>query len=266
MARRRRGDRDTPISLFSFQDIMAAVTGVMMLVTLLVALEPLADELLQAAPRASAEAPPMPSAESARALVQALEAELERRLTSPMVDERTIAELDRHVQAMTATLEDLRARRTRVETALSRAAQQKADAERAETSARMTLEEAESRWSREQLRSRVRFLPGERSPKAPLFLEVRRDGCVLGEFAADGSVVEAARSENMTAEGVGQLLRGRSPEAYQVVLIARQDALEAFASIREALHAQGWDLGWQLWDAREGGFFDATPASAEPAP
>lgn len=255
MAQRRHSERGTPISLFSFQDIMAAVTGVMILVTLLVALEPLAAKILESSPTDPTEAP-MESIESAQALVASLREALERRLAAPTISEHDLELMERESEVLEASIAELVKRRQRVESTLERVEAERAEAERSEQNERMMMEEAVSRWQREQMRSRVRFLPGERFPKVPLFLEVARDGASLGELAPGGEVRLLSRTPS-TAEGsVLHLLGERSPEAYQVVFVVRQDAIEPFVRLRDALHARGWEIGWQLWDAREGGFFD----------
>lgn len=262
---RRRHDAGTAISLFSFQDIMAAVTGIMIMVTLLLALEPLADEMLHSTPRrrtAAAAPEPMPSAEAARELVAGLRAALERRLAAPAITEATVASLQAEDAELRRLESTLRERRDRALAAKERSAAESASAQRERETAQAALERTEQEWTLAQQRSRVRFLPGERFPKAPLFVEVAASGCTVGEFGADAVVHPIGRSDDCTVEALAPILGDRSPASHQVVLVVRADAIPAFATLCGALSERGWEVGWQLWDAREGGFFEPPPPDA----
>lgn len=286
MSRRARADQAPPITLFSFQDIMAAVTGVMILVTLLLAIEPLAEEMLpQTQPTASEspavadrdasaeptveplaeEEPPMAVAMAQR-LVDELEAMIAQRRAEPEVDPATVASLEAQLAAMSAIEKDAQERLRRVEVSLAKAAVEREAAHRAESDATASLELSLERLDRESRRARVRFLPGERYEKMPLFIEVRADGCTIGAFDARGAVAPIAdgRGKGVDPATVEQLLGPRSPSAHQLVLIVRQDALASFLALREALLGRGWEVGWQLWDANEGGFFDPPPSGEGP--
>ncbi|MBM4111842.1 MAG: hypothetical protein FJ253_00455 [Phycisphaerae bacterium] len=265
MPRRRRDDAPA-ISLFSFQDIMAAVTGIMILVTLLLALEPLAEEMLQPSRRRTAPTDPAPSTsiEDATALVQRLEADVSRRLASPAVDEAEVARLEAEADSQQRLADGVRERRDRALAAKSRAESQLAGAERLEAEARESLESTLARWRRAQMQARVRFLPGERFPRSPLFIEVGGAGLSLGEFDAEGVVSQIGRSADGAWPSIASLLGDRTPEAWQAVFVVRQDGLDRFESLRGAFHERGWEVGWQLWDAREGGFFDAPTLEGAP--
>jgi len=249
---------------------MAAVTGVMILVTLLLAIEPMADEMLKderrpATPTKSptpSTVPPVPeppmALELATQLVKDLEAEIDRRRRSPVVDEAVIAALEAQRAVLREVAIDAVDRVDRLERSAQRAAEELAAASRAAEHAAQQLAQAKDRFERESLRSRVRFLPGERYDKAPLFVEVRADGCVVGEFDAGGAVamISDGRGRVASPAELTRLLGPRSPQAHQLVFIVRQDALPAFAVLRDHFYERGWEVGWQLWDAQEGGFFE----------
>lgn len=286
MARRSRTRDSPPISLFAFQDIMAAVTGVLIMVTLILAIEPLAEELLAESSRPAGARVPAPMAEpdevppedeppmaleTAQRLVADLETEIERRRRAPVVDARRLEDTEFEVAALRAIERDVRSRSAHLAAALEAATREAALASERAAAATRARDGTAARLGRESLRARVRFLPGERYDKAPLFVEVRPDGCVVGGFdeagvptvLADG---RAGAQTPSTPDALERLLGGRSPDAFQLVFIVRQDALAPFVRLRDEFHERGWDVGWQLWDAGEGGFFDAptTLGSAPP--
>jgi|GEM_PF-338076 len=300
MSRRANREFSPPITLFSFQDIMAAVTGVMILVTLLLAIEPLTDELLREERRAAPDAPtptqqaPQPpiardstpaetpttvvmAIELAEQLVRELEAEIARRRATPVVDEETLAAMEAQLAQLQTLERESAERLTRVMAALASAQSERDAAERADAAAAEALAEAEHRLERETRRSRVRFLPGERYEKAPLFIEVRADRIALGGFdetglltmlddtsSTSGSALDSRGAVSPAA--LTRLLGSHTPQAHQLVFIVRQDALAPFALLRDDAHARGWEVGWQLWDAKEGGFFAAPVHAPSPSP
>lgn len=264
MPRRSRADAVAPITLFSFQDIIAAVTGIMILVTLLLALEPIAEEILieerasaGATERAPVEEPAM-ALDLAERLVADLKAELELRRRQPAVDEKVIESLQARLAELREMNDEADARLSRAERSLEHAVEERDVAAGAEAAASAALADAIARHERETLRSRVRFLPGERFDRAPLFVEVRADGCVVGEFDGSGAlaVIGDGRGDGPAPTELARQLGDRSPREFQLVFIVRQDALREFASLRDHFFERGWDVGWQIWDANEGGFFE----------
>lgn len=269
---RRHRDTAPTISLFSFQDIMAAVTGIMIMVTLLLALEPLGDKIFQqsrqrtkaASAAASAEVvEPSMSVEAAEELVRQLQSTLERRLAEPAVTPESVAQLERESAALERLSADTRERRDRIVASRQRAEGALAAARRMEEGARRALASTEDEWVQVQMRSRVRFLPGERFPKAPLFIEVGGAECSVGELAVNGTVALLGRSERCDFNSIMPLLGERGADAFQIVFVVRQDGLASFDRVRSEFHEHGWDVGWQLWDSNEGAFFDAPKIAEE---
>lgn len=257
---------------------MAAVTGVMILITLLLALEPLADEILREQPAPQApEVPPAPklddevdaptmALEIAQQAVAELEAQIATRRATPVVERSTIEALEAQLAALSQVENEARARLVRVEEARERANQELDAAHRAETVAAASLEVALERLDRESRRTRVRFLPGERYEKTPLLVEARPDGLALGGFDEHGTMtlISEERGRAPSIESLLRLLGTRSPQTHQLIVVIRQDALEEGLSLRDNAFTLGWEVGWQLWDAAEGGFFD--PPKLEPLP
>lgn len=282
MSRRARHDSSAPITLFSFQDIMAAVTGVMILITLLLAIEPTSKALLheqrRSAPEAAPEKPtstPAPTdpqatespdmaLSAAQQMVADLEAAIARRRAAPVIDEATLAAMERELESVRSLERDAMQRLQRVVAAQTIAIEERATAQRVEAAAAQALAEATARLERETRRSRVRFLPGERYEKAPLFVEIRSDAIALGGFDDAGLLAPLAAETRVsagdldaTSAALARSVAPFSPDAYQIVFIVRQDALAPFARLRNDFYQRGWEVGWQIWDANEGGFFDS---------
>jgi septal ring factor EnvC (AmiA/AmiB activator) len=113
--RRRSRKLEAPITLFSFQDLMACLTGVLILVVLVIAIEGLSNEMRMAADQSTPEATTATEAEVRTQLeqlkseVNALERELEARQRGAVVTEEEIAVLEARLARRSGTTSRARA-------------------------------------------------------------------------------------------------------------------------------------------------------------
>jgi hypothetical protein len=117
------------------------------------------------------------------------------------------------------------------------------------------------------LRERVKFRPGMKYPKAPVFVEPMTSGVVLGELDATRTPVRIAdlKDPNADARIVGALAK-RLPDTSYIVFVVHEDAIPRFETLRNALIRRGYEVGWQLWDGASGGFLDGASESTGPVP
>lgn len=283
MARRRRIE-DVPMSFFSFQDIMASVTGIMILVTLLLALDPLGTQMR--ASRSAQAATPSPArravtaevAEALAAQTAAAEAEvaqlrrsLDARRRNPRVAPELEAELAAELERRQRTAEEVELRASRIHEAAERLEQEAAAAVERREQARRLLERAREALRRSVMQARLRFLPGERYAKAPLLVELSPHGAALGEVTADRTPSRLRALSGISPEAVAEGLTGRDPATEYLVFVVHPGAVASLDPLIEWFSARGWEVGWQLWDGTAGGLFDppsidAPPGAGAPSP
>lgn len=263
--------KDAPLSFFSFQDIIASVTAMMVMVTLVIALDPLGDEinvrrksgsdaLSQAARAEQAQS----RADAARAaLAQARQALLERQ-AQPEVTADQVARMDRLVGSERegiAALErvaaagdaELRASEDRLLVATNALA----DAERA-------LQRQRDLAADRLMQARVRAFEGPAESLRPLLLEIGPQAVVAGELDTARTPKEIARCDGGDAVAIPCLdavLREHPASGWYVLLVVRPDAVARFSALRDALYGRGYEIGWQVWDSAGGGFFERPPAA-----
>ena len=266
---RRKKREEAPLSLFSFQDIMACLTGILILVALLIAMDGLTDEM-EATPGKSG----VPNPEVAAARIPVLREQIA--ILQRSIDDRkggrdvTKAEVDlldysredkaRLMKRARKRLSDTDAEMKRI-TAEQAAATQQIEELRERIVAATRAAEAQV------LRERVKFRPGIKFSKAPVFVEPMTSGVVLGELDATRTPVRIAelKDPNADARIVGELAK-RLPDTSYIVFVVHEDAIQRFETLRNALIRRGYEVGWQLWDGATGGFLDGASESTGPVP
>lgn len=264
---RRRKSEAAPLSLFSFQDIMACLTGILILMALLLAIDGLSDDMRAApgkagSPEAAAEAEEAIREAEARIAELAesrerLRAEIERRRAGRPVPEEEV----RINETRAAQAEEERVRTERrleaVRSERERAVREAAAAERLLEETRERLARAERESRQQELRERVRFRPGEAFAKAPVLVEPMPSGVVIGELDAARSPALVADFRDPGAdERALALLRRLDPASDYLVFVVHEDAIGRFAALRRRL--PGFEQGWQLWDGA-GSMLDGAP-------
>jgi hypothetical protein len=261
---RRRKREDAPLSLFSFQDIMACLTGILILVSLLLAIDGLSDTI-QATPGKGTPAEArdaVRSPEELREEIAVLARTIEDRKGGFGVSKGEVELLEDRDRRMALEVERTRAVISARDAELARIAREQESA----SALREQLSAAKAKADEQAMRERVRFRPGAQYSKSPVFVETSPNGLVVGEL--DASLVPrlVARLDDPGAENrlVGAL-GDRRPDTSYLVFVVREDAIPRFEALREAMIRRGFEVGWQLWDRSQGGFLDGSAAAAAPA-
>ena len=266
---RRKKREEAPLSLFSFQDIMACLTGILILVALLIAMDGLTDEM-EATPGKSG----VPNPEVAAARIPVLREQIA--ILQRSIDDRkggrdvTKAEvdlLDYSIKDKAMLVERARKRLADTDAEMKRITAEQAAATQQIEELRERIVAATRAAEAQVLRERVKFRPGIKFSKAPVFVEPMTSGVVLGELDATRTPVRIAdlKDPNADARIVGELAK-RLPDTSYIVFVVHEDAIQRFETLRAALGRRGYDVGWQLWDGAGGGFLDGASESTGPVP
>lgn len=287
----RRG-ASSSMTFFSFQDIMSCITGIMILVTLILALDPmsdkpntatasgLGDQLRETLARAKDR-----NAAASAAIAQATEA-LAAAREQPQITETQLAKMEK---LLASEREGLKA----LERAREKAAGDAAVQEDRVTVLKSVIVQSEQKvraieadLADKAMSSRIRYQEGEQEKLRPLLFEVTPKGIAVGEL--DGkqiprlstTVSDAALNgllvrwqQDPTAAGIApdghsigalrSVLGNHAPGEWYGMIIIRQDTVVPSLGLRDLLRSEGYEVGWQLWDitaggnATAGGFFDA---------
>ena len=266
---RRKKREEAPLSLFSFQDIMACLTGILILVALLIAMDGLTDEM-EATPGKSG----VPNPEVAAARIPVLREQIA--ILQRSIDDRkggrdvTKAEvdlLDYSIKDKAMLVERARKRLADTDAEMKRITAEQAAATQQIEELRERIVAATRAAEAQVLRERVKFRPGIKFSKAPVFVEPMTSGVVLGELDATRTPVRIAdlKDPNADARIVGALAK-RLPDTSYIVFVVHEDAIPRFETLRNALIRRGYEVGWQLWDGAGGGFLDGASESTGPVP
>ncbi|MEM1109632.1 MAG: hypothetical protein AAGH99_13185 [Planctomycetota bacterium] len=250
MSRRSRRQPNTPFSLFAFQDIIAAVTGVMILATMLLMLE-LLTQSFAVAGNPAAEVEPSETEKE----IESLEAERDR-LLEQIAQNPNDAEARIITQAQIDTLESGRDARRQLADELSGQLLNAQDELRATERSRLTQADAlatmaqEIREAEQQLesalsRTRVTLLEGSRQDKQVWFLVCAEE---LAGVATVNNRSEFAVLPELPSDSTGVLdwaIR-QAPADNMFVLLVAPNGIDRFDSWQRTLRSRGFDLGWDL--------------------
>ena len=232
---RRKKREEAPLSLFSFQDIMACLTGILIMIALLLAIDGIDDRVTEPPPDAAAE----DRDSEIRRLNEEAE-DLRRRIAErargiPVTAEDAALAEARALQAE----EEAASLRLRVEEATDRLA----GLERDRAEAARTVADARAR----ELRSRIRMLPGKADEKHPVFVEPMAGGVTLGRFDEGGMPVVVAELRDPGADGAALAALGAfDPGKHYLVFVVHDDSIARFRALSGRLRS--YETGWQLWD------------------
>lgn len=265
----RRKPTDSPMSFFSFQDIIACVTGIMILVTLLLALDPLSSKIEEITNRVVAATPDQSQidaiaesrrrAEDASARLTQMMEEVERRKSQPSI---SVEEVDRVEARVARESTELAAIEKRLQTLESETAQVKAATKEAKALTEVTItqwSDVTKRHTESQLKSRVRRHQGETDPLEAVMIEIDHLRVVWGSVDAGG--VPRQRGESATADalkGLGEAFKSRTAADSYALFIVHDDAVAQFDDLRRAVASRGFAVGWQLWVGNDS-FFEVSP-------
>ncbi len=264
MARKRK-NTDTPITLFSFQDIMCCLVGVLVLIALTLAIEGLAAETLIERARvdpAAAAAATMEAQEQSTELehqIQELQRELQARQSGSEVTQQEVEVLEARVRQEASDHERLRQRLAALE---ERVAQANAAARaRADEVARAQQQIIEAELALR--RQRIRLRPGALALRTPFFVEVSAADLRVGDLDPSQAPVMAQTLPGFATDAqVVDAIGVRQPGSHYAVLVVHADGIARFGQLRDVLFGRGYEVGWQLWDGSAGWFLEKAPTAA----
>lgn len=269
MARRAQAN---PISLFSFQDIITSVTGIMILLTLLMALElsqrSLQSPSVQTAVVTDQLETAVVDSEQEIARLEADLANRDKKLQElAAIDERRLldesADIEQQVSQLTASSPDLakqaeQAARRREQAEITNQDRQKdIDTARALTE---RAAEVEAKLAKLQSTNRVIYNPAPGSSKSAWLVEITDSelrAAPLGQ-ATSPTVFKGNASARLAAFRAWARTRDRRGEYF--VLLVKPSGIDAFDELHEALGKLGFDLGFDIVDAAETVIDDQTGA------
>ena len=266
MGRRKKRD-EAPLSLFSFQDIMACLTGILIMVSLLLAIDGLSDVMQVTPGKGAPEVPQDRTAriEELRERIAVLRRTAEERRGGIDVTREEVDLLEERVRQLALDADRTRRRVTEADAELARVTKERTEAESRIEALKEELSRARAAADDQAMRERVRFRPGAKYSKTPVFVEVTPKWLAVGELDSSMTPRLVARLDDPDAERrlVGAF-GDRLPGTSFAVLLVHEDAIPRFEELRRTLFKRGYEVGWQLWDAKsDGGFLDAARAAGE---
>ena len=275
----RRGRGGSPVSLFAFQDIITSVTGIMILVTLFLALElirrrqgspdqqtaALSAEIREAVKQAG---DTQTAVATIRRTIDELKSDLAGREASLTQEvrydagelARQLRDLEELNKLLAQELATSRERRTAAEESLDELKQQDAqkDDDRQEL-ADLTRQAQEKLRELQKLKqsNRVIFNAGQGSAKTPWLIELtpgKIQAAEAGNRAPPQSFADVQALLAWTTK------RSRSGEYF--VLLLKPETIEEFHEARLGLEKQGFDVGFDLLGSTQSAIDSQSGAAA----
>lgn len=255
MARRRNDS--SPLSLFAFQDIITSVTGILVLLTLILALE-----LTQSHPSSATAATARVESTTLETLemVQERIDELQQTIQSKTrfstelgkLDETTIANETRQIRSQLQSLEAETERMSRAAKHKVRERDrlaQKFDARHADRQQLRDLEEETRALTAEQAKisrsDRIFFRPGAHAGKRAWLVDVRAQRIVVApvDNQEQQRHFEGPSATQLRAEFLQWAGARCHPARDYFVLLVRPGAVVLFDDVREQLRTKGYQVG-----------------------
>lgn len=254
--RRGRATRPNPLSLISFQDIITAVSGVMLLVTLLLVLQVLTAKAEPAdAPRPAEEIrqrieQALRERDELQEQLQALRQEVQE--SGPVDVENASRALEDAERELTALERRLQEAAEQVDEAVSRAAEherslREAKRETARLERQATVLEEEARGAEDAIVTH--FVFADRGEKTPVLVECSGDGIKVE--VRDGasqpiSFIDPARvSVQRSIDEFRDWLRRRDPERKAFMVLVKPSAAGYAAEVVGMIREKGFDVGYE---------------------
>lgn len=244
---RSRASRANPFSLFAFQDIITSVTGIVILITMMLALELV---------HRKASSPQAKTVEISDTLGDALaqnQQEIER--LQRIVDEgHQSFQFD--ADSLKNRLEELRKASSELQMQNAQLSEEMADArlrqEQLEQEAQQVTPQdlqslqQELQTTRQQLQklkqsNRVIFNRPEGEPKTPWLLQVEGDGILAAEVDKSMQPLRFASTQDFANWAAGQ-----NSGAIYFVLLLKPSGVSRFQELRQTLRTSGFDIGYDL--------------------
>jgi vacuolar-type H+-ATPase subunit I/STV1 len=260
----RRKGNSVPFSLFAFQDIITSVTGIILLITMMMAVE-----LVQNIQRTASAPQEHKSSAVERTLRSALEentqeiVRLERLLEETTTIRFDADALRRRLANLSAATSEIEKQTTRIEVTQREIDQRRA--ELAEKSKDLSAEDIEA-LAEEQRKiaqqivamrqsNRIIYNRPEGAAKSPWLVELNGDRILVAEMGASGP----PQSFSNAAEFLTWAGRQNAGALYFVILV-KPESIETFDLLQQELQDRQFEVGFDLLTADQTAIDPATGA------
>jgi hypothetical protein len=257
----RRGTSSNPISLFSFQDIITSVTGIMILITLLMALDlsqrvvqsprvqtiVISDQLQTATAQAEAEIRELESRLAVRntQLQQLAEYDRRRLLAESEDAKRHVEQLDAETLKLASQANNAQKRQAAIET---RGHERADEVQRAEELSRKVAE-LERKIEKLKSTNRIVYNPAQGASKSAWLVELTSQSIRAAPIGRATRPTEfAGKSAVEIALAFRQWVRGRDRNAEYFVLLIKPSGIDLFDQLRAELTTSGFEIGFDVVD------------------
>ncbi len=246
----RRKSKSVPFSLFAFQDIITSVTGIILLITMMMAVE-----LVQNMQRAASAPQEQKSSAVERTLRGAIGENTQEIIRlERLLEETTTIRFDadalrRRLANLSAATAELEKQTTRIEATQQDIEQRKAElAEQAKELTPEAIEKLaqEQREFAQQIQAmrqanRVIFNRPEGAARTPWLVELNADQILAAEMGASRAPQTFAGAAEFLTWASGQ----NNGTIYFVILV-KPDSIETFAALRQELQDRQFEVGYDL--------------------
>ena len=257
MSRRSHRQREAAVSFFSFQDIIASITGIMLLITLLLTLE-----LITRKEGQGAEAPPPRIADLRQAIeekqkqLDALEAQAagQQQLVNELADGMVVTaeqveDLKHKVAVVRGGNSDKQARVEALEKQRDELKGKIAVLDERLAKLGGALRDAREQAQHAQGRPNIDIAGGQAWTKKLLLVEVDRDVVTVAEVMGGGELktLQRCAGRGGPVRPFVDWLRSRSAAQEGFVFVFRPGGVAHFGSLVGAVDHKGFDVGWDVW-------------------
>ncbi len=262
----RRKGNSVPFSLFAFQDIITSVTGIILLITMMMAVE-LVQNMQRAASAPQEQKSPAVEG-TLRGAIQENTQEIVR--LERLLEETTTIRFDadalrRRLANLSAATAELEKQTTRIEVTQKDIERRKAELAKQskdltpEAIEELAQEQREIAQQIEAMRkaNRVIFNRPEGAAKSPWLVELNADRILVAEMGATRSPETfASAAEFLTWVG------GMNNGSVYFVILVKPDSIETFAALRQELQDRQFEVGYDLLRADQTAIDPNTGAGA----
>lgn len=260
MARRRRKNQGTPMSFFSFQDIISCTTGIMVLITLMLTMHLMTKTMNadQAPPPSDPSALEEAVADAKKRLAQLQheveegEATLDKLAGGEMITPTQVQALEEAVRNLDKDNKSINGKIALTENERDALTKAIKDIEDIVKKLKGDIEAWTTEIAKNKKRTRVTLLGGEAMTKRVLFVESSADKCTVAVIPKDGPDKGIAR-EVKRFEGPNPYeafiawAATLSPDKDCFVLLVRPKAVDKWAIMFRGLKGRRFDVGWDVW-------------------
>lgn len=249
MPRPSRYRRSPPVSLFAFQDIIAAVTGVMLLATMLLMLELVTRTFAASAPPQEQTIDPDAAVfvelTTRRDELLKQIAESVTKSSPAIVTQTQLDVLETELNRLRKKTGELNQRSAEAQDTIEKlGAQQQAEAEATETRTQ-ELAETKEKLDIALSRTQVTLLDGDRPSKQAWFLLCEAQRITVATVSTERELNPRPDLPRDVA-GVLEWAQELNQDENVFVLLVRSDGVAQFETLQRALRAKNFEVGWDL--------------------